>query len=112
MSNMELVAAELEAAKKKHRKFIDRLLPDDEDWLMGESVKESLAGTRRWLRRIIREHVADFYTVLEEEILEVAEAYEAGDLAHAKQELAQCAAVCIRGMEWIDEEMKEREAAK
>ena len=33
-------------------------------------------------------------------------AYAHGELAHARQELAQCAAVCIRGMEYIEAEIE------
>lgn len=44
--------------------------------------------------------------------LEAYQAYAHGDLAHARQELAQCAAVCIRGMEYIEAEIAGQHTTK
>jgi hypothetical protein len=49
-----------------------------------------------------------FTNVLNCEVAEAIQAFAQGDLAHARQELAQCAAVCIRGMEWLEAEETRR----
>lgn len=43
-----------------------------------------------------------FETTINEEVLESIEAYLKNDLDHAYQELAQCGAVILRAMEWVD----------
>lgn len=97
MTNLELVAAELAAAKKKHPHFCDRLLAPNPPfaWRVSESA--------------IKAHNAQAAPsadcIVMEELSEAFAAVEAGDLAHARQELAQCAAVCIRAMEYIEKEM-------
>jgi hypothetical protein len=53
-----------------------------------------------------------FADVLQCELDEAFQAYAHGDLAHARQELAQCAAVCIRGMEYIEHEIAEQQTTK
>lgn len=92
MTNMELIAAELDAAKKKHPTFCDRLI----DTRVVKWAESEAAIKRR------NEHgpiSAD--NILMEEVAEAFAAVERGDLAHARQELAQCAAVCIRAMEHV-----------
>lgn len=102
MSNLELVAAELEAAKKKHQHFVDHFTK------LSPSVTDSmLSAQRKVLADYIEWKTCDFISVLDCEILEAASAYAHGDLAHARQELAQCAAVCIRAMEYVEKKMEE-----
>ena len=101
MTNMELVAAELEAAKKKHPKFVDcftRKTPLRADC--------DLDNKRATLRYEDGWGTVSFSEVLGCEVAEAVSAYAHGDLAHARHELAQCAAVCIRAMEHIEQEME------
>lgn len=98
MTNLELIAAELAAAKKKHPKFCDCLV----DPLNALDWAESEAAIKR-----CNEHgpvSAD--NILMEEVAEAFAAIERGELAHARQELAQCAAVCVRAMEHVKKEME------
>lgn len=103
MTNLEMVAAELEAAKKKHPKFVDRFtrktpLRADCDL---DHARATLRYEDGW-------GTVSFAEVLGCEVAEAVSAYANGDLAHARQELAQCAAVCIRAMEHIEKEMEEK----
>lgn len=98
MTNLEMVAAELEAAKKKHKKFCDKLTDTrNVKWSDSEKAIKIRNNTRVY-------SAAD--DIIMEELAEAFSAVEAGDLAHARQELAQCAAVCIRAMEYIEKEME------
>lgn len=98
MTNMELIAAELEAAKKKHPRFCDQLVATNPPmtWSASEDAIK--------LHNATGPFSAD--CIIMEELAEAFAAAEAGDLAHAKQELAQCAAVCVRAMEHVEKEME------
>ena len=100
MTNMELIAAELEAAKRKHPKFVDSLLPSEKHW-PANGYDEELEMSRRRLAEAVAGKHCDLHHVLQCEAYEAFAAYAHGDLAHARQELAQCAAVCIRAMEHV-----------
>lgn len=99
MTNLEMVAAELDAAKKKHPKFCDSILDELRrcTWEVSELAIKN--------RNTQSPYAAD--NIIMEELAEAFAAYEAGDLSAAVQELAQCAAVCIRAMEYIEKEMEE-----
>lgn len=45
-----------------------------------------------------------------EEVYEALDAYNRGEYEHCKQELAQCGAVIIRAMQWLDETHINKEA--
>ena len=105
MTNLEMVAAELEAAKKKHPKFVDRFTGYRGYALSVESIEEDLESERERLAIAVNKNRTTFRRVLACEVAEAIAAYAHGDLAHAKQELAQCAAVCIRAMECVDDEI-------
>lgn len=108
MTNLELVAAELDAAKVKHPHFVDALLPPLE--MYGpEWYDRHLGSYRANLADAIANGKCYLHHVLGCEGQEAFHAYAHGDLAHAVQELAQCAAVCIRAMEHIEKEMEEKE---
>lgn len=94
MTNLELVAVELEAAKKKHPYFASALIDPTQRIAWAESERQIKQ------RNSHGPVTAD--NIILEEIAEAFAAVEAGDLAHARQELAQCAAVCIRAMEHIE----------
>jgi hypothetical protein len=106
MTNLELVAAELAAAKKKHPKFVDSLLPSEIHW-PANWYDEELEMSRRRLEEAVAAKDCHLHHVLQCEAYEAFAAYAHGDLAHARQELAQCAAVCIRAMEHVEKEMEE-----
>ena len=97
MTNLEMVAAELDAAKKKHAKFCDKLVDT-------RAVKwaESEAAIKR--RNEHGPYSAD--DIIMEELAEAFAAIERGELAQAKHELAQCASVCVRAMEEVQKEME------
>lgn len=97
MTNLEMVAAELEAAKKKHPFFASALIDPYAPiaWSADEEKIKRHNSHGPWY--------AD--NIILEEVAEAFAAVERGDLPHAKQELAQCAAVCIRAMEYIDDEI-------
>jgi hypothetical protein len=99
MTNLEMVAAELEAAKKKHPFFASALVDPYAPiaWSADEEKIKQRNSHGPWY--------AD--NIILEEVAEAFAAVERGDLAHAKQELAQCAAVCIRAMEYIEKKMEE-----
>lgn len=97
MTNLELVAAELDAAKEKHPFFASALVDPYAPiaWSADEEKIKQRNSHGPWY--------AD--NIILEEVAEAFAAVERGDLAHAKQELAQCAAVCIRAMEYVDDEI-------
>lgn len=101
MTNLEMVVAELKAAKKKHPKFVDKFSVFEQKW-----YAINLEERRRKNAMYEPTGQLEMTDILQEEMLEAMSAYAHGDLAHAKQELAQCAAVCIRGMEYIEKEME------
>lgn len=99
MTNLEMVAAELDAAKKKHKKFCDKLTDTrNVKWSDSEKAIKIRNNTRVYSS-------AD--DIIMEELAEAFAAVERGALSHARQELAKCAAVCIRAMEHIEKEMEE-----
>lgn len=98
MTNLELVAAELDAAKK-HSFFASALIDPTQRIAWAESERQIKQ------RNSHGPTTAD--NIILEELAEAFAAVEAGDLANARQKLAQCAAVCIRAMEYIEKEMEE-----
>ena len=106
MTNIEMVEAELANAKRKHPHFIDHFTS-----VTAEEAGLCLDGLRAFLRTRVTFGEVAFQSVLMCEVLESIEAYTHGNFAHARQELAQCAAVCIRGMEFIEAEANEKGVA-
>lgn len=107
--NLSLVLDELENAKRKHPHFVDHFFLSEP--LFG-LVGFVLDDARRLLKARADAGIVNFEAVLRCEVWEAIEAYEKGDFAHARQELAQCAAVCIRGMEYVEKEMAGQHATK
>lgn len=100
--NLSLVLDELEKAKRKHPHFVDQFVSSEAsaEWFDMEAN-----ASRKVLRDAESAGVCQFLHVLSCEWWGAYQAYAHGDLAHARQELAQCAAVCIRGMEYIEDEI-------
>lgn len=94
------VLHELAAAKEKHPHFVDRMT-----YLSDVGADTHLEFMRNHLKLEIEVNDCDMHAVLLCEFYEAMQTYAHGDLAHARQELAQCAAVCIRGMEYIQNEI-------
>ena len=80
MTNLELVAAELEAAKKKHPKFVDCFTRKT-----ALGADGYLDNARATLRYEDRWGAVSFAEVLGCEVAEAVSAYAHGDLAHARQ---------------------------
>ena len=96
--HLNMISAEYNAAVKKHQKLCDQLINPKTDW--------------SWLE-LMQKHVNDvsappYYgeNILLEEIAEAFNAYQQGDKAHAMQELAQCGAVILRMMDYVQNEME------
>ena len=102
--NFALVEKELRNAKKKHPGFVNFFAPTCEGMPFDYSEFE-LTTSRRLLANRTKAKQIDFESVLWCEVCEAICAYAHGELEHARQELAQCAAVCIRGMEYIQAEL-------
>lgn len=107
--NIALVLDELKNAKRKHPHFVDQFVSSEAS---AEWFDMEVNASREVLRNAESAGVCQFLHVLSCEWWEAYQAYANGDLAHARQELAQCAAVCIRGMEYIENEMTEQHTTK
>ena len=91
---------ELAEAESKHPHFADGL-------------SERSAGNVKFNLKAMRDingkppYMAD--SILSEEFFEAIEAYQKEELVHAQQELAQCGAVILRMMEFVENEIEEKE---
>ena len=97
------VVREYWKAREKHPKFVDHFCP-----LTCATYEPELHWHRARLEVAVKQKNAMFQHILETEMYEALDAYVHGKLAHAKQELAKCAAVCIRAMEMIEEQMNRK----
>ena len=96
-----LVVQELEKARRKHPKFVDRFSTN------AREVLERALDDRREINAVReKQNWIDFTTILEEERLEALVEYKAGRRSRCLRELAQCAAVCLRAMEYVQKEME------
>ncbi len=94
-----MIHKELEKACAKHPKFCDFMT----------YTKKSVNSVGLGLLR--KENSKGPYyadRILCEEIMEATEAYLDGDLEHCLQELAQCGAVILRMMQFVQDEMEAR----
>ena len=91
----KMIETEFANACIKHPKFCDAVTNKSEN-----AVKKALTDLR------IDNSGTPYYAdqILHEEICEALEAYQQGEKAHCLQELAQCAAVILRMMEFVDAE--------
>ena len=81
----------------KHPKFCDGITNKSND-----AVRNALADLR--IVNAEGPYFAD--RILHEEIAEALEAYLDGDLKHSLKELAQCGAVILRMMQFVQDEME------
>lgn len=90
------VEASILSAERKHPKVCDDFCTLDKD-----SVKNMLSENRK-VNDIYEEvGTSEFYLVIREEVLEAVEAFIDGDYKQCLKELAQVAAVAIRGMDFV-----------
>lgn len=91
-----MIFDELDSAETKHPKFCDRLC-ESGGWSMVEKhYKEYNDNCKEYLGNML----------FLEEFSEALNAYDHGDKQHCLQELAQCGAVILRMMEFVDKETK------
>ena len=95
--HIKAIAHEYWAAKEKHPKFCDEVIPPGFDF-DGEEKR-----WKKWNDEAEKHYATDIFN---EEFFEALNAYQQGDKEHALQELAQCGAVILRIMETITKEME------
>lgn len=88
------IAAALRKAKKKHPTFTDVLL------LKHVKDVRCKLDDIRWQND--RTSLVDAFSILEEEVLEVQEAYLTGNIEQAKDEVYDCIAVLMRVLDELD----------
>ena len=91
---------ELAEAEAKHPHFADGL---------SERYAGNVKFTLKEMRDINAKPPCMADRILSEEVFEAIEAYQKEDLVHAQQELAQCGAVILRMMEFVENEIEEKE---
>lgn len=91
------ILAEHKKAKEKYPVFCDDFTGAREMFVLDE--------LDRW-RKINSSAPYHADAILNEEILEALEAYKQGDLKSCLQELAQCGAVILRMMQFVENEME------
>lgn len=104
------VEAAVVSAERKHPKICDEFC--------GKS-KEDIASLLK-IRQYLNDKAegngsSEWYEVVREEVLEAVQAFQAGEYKHCLKELAQVAAVAVRGMEFVyrlTSEAKAREKFK
>lgn len=97
VKHLDLICKEFEKACAKHPLFCDAMTNKGKN-----AVRKALADLR--IVNAEGPYFAD--RILHEEIAEALEAYLDGDLKHCLQELAQCGAVILRMMEYVQNEME------
>lgn len=102
--HLDMVRTELNNAKKKHPHFVDAI-----SFSCPSLSEQALESARNCLAYASKRDLVDVEGVLTCEFYEAIEAVVNGDYEHARQEFAQCAAVCIRAMERCEEAMERKE---
>lgn len=92
--HIRMIEQEFAKACEKHPKFCDEFSHEDAAWDLTEiNLKKENSK---------RPNFAD--SILFEEIAEAINAHYQGDREHCLQELAQCGAVILRMMQYVEEE--------
>lgn len=100
---IEMIRQEFVEAKRKHPFFAARFTRDDREWNY-----EALANHSRIINDGRGEKDSCAELLLEEEIFEALAAYKDGDLDACQKELAQCGAVILRMMCFVEDEKKRK----
>ena len=96
IKNIDLICAEFEKACKKHPKFCDYFINNLSNWDRLEHMQ-----------KVVNSESPEYgENVLLEEFAEAMNAYQQGDKKQCFQELAQCGAVILRMMEFVQKEIK------
>lgn len=95
----DLVMAQVDYATTKHPEFCNKFLKVTE---CVQHIENELAIARAQSDAEAKEGFS-VQAILNEEVLEAMEAYAKGEFNHAIEELAQVAAVAIRGINFIME---------
>lgn len=90
------VEAAIVSAERKHPKVCDNFCTLDKD-----SVKNMLSENRKANDIYEDAGISEFYLVIREEVIEAMEAFVLKDYKQCLKELAQVAAVAIRGMDFV-----------
>lgn len=102
---MNTIKTCVHAASLKHPFFAAKLVEDDTTL---ESIRERLEAARMIEDQREDNSCQSLESILNEEILEAYEAAKLGDLDACFNELAQCAAVIVRGMSLVIDKMMEK----
>lgn len=95
----QMIESEFSKAYTKHPKFCDELIPP------GFDFSEDEKRWKKWNDEATTYYACDLFN---EEFYEALNAYQQGDKAHALQELAQCGAVILRMMDFVQNEKEAR----
>ncbi len=109
-ADLALVLEELDKAKAKHPEFVNAFATGVRNDPKATSAKLEWA---RYIRlRDTGNGAVDFFDVIQEELYEALDAHAKGLIPGAVVvELAQCAALCLRAMEYVRDEAA-KEASK
>ena len=91
----KMIETEFAKACTKHPKFCDEFIPP------GFDFSEDEKRWKKWNDEATTYYACDLFN---EEFYEALNAYQQGDKKHCLQELAQCGAVILRMMEFVDAE--------
>ena len=95
----EMIEREYSHAVTKHPKFCDALVPPSFDF------EEEEKRWKKWNDESEKHYACD---ILREEMAEAMNAIDKGEKEHAKQELAQVCAVCLRIMDELEKEKENK----
>lgn len=93
--HIRMIEQEFTKACEKHPKFCDGFTP---------LSKEDIESFERYNRFVNSKSPFFADCILMEEIAEALSAHQQGDREHCLQELAQCGAVILRMMQYVEEE--------
>ena len=97
--HIRMIEAEFAAACEKHPKFCDILTRKSERYLARLEAFRKKHTTTMFKRK----QVYSAELILDEEKAEALHAFVKGEYDHALQELAQCGAVILRMMQYVEE---------
>lgn len=92
--HMRMIEQEYTKACEKHPKFCDKFLHEEADWDVIEEYCKAENSRAPYYA----------FDILDEEVAEAMNAHQHGDREHCLQELAQCGAVILRMMQYVEEE--------
>lgn len=97
---LAMITEEYDKACEKHHKFCDIMTRKSERYLARLEAYRKKHTKTRYKKTDV--YSAEY--ILEEEVLEALHAYRQGDKTHCLQELAQCGAVILRMMDFVEGE--------